>query len=306
MIDRSTAIGLGYALGAFGMWGVFPIYFKALESVPALEVLAHRVVWTVVFTAILIGVLGRWRSVVSALSDRRLVMTLIASAAIISVNWGVFIWSIDVGRLLDASLGYYINPLVSVVLGVVFLGERMRRVQWVALALAAAGVAYAVLAAGTFPWVALTLAFTFGAYGLIRKVAAVSPLTGLFVETTLIAPVALGYVGWLTETGVGHFGVSGGVTTALLVAAGVVTATPLLLFVAGAKRIKLSTVGLLQYLVPSMHFGLAILAFGEPLTADKLVVFAFIWCALAIYSSDAIRHSQRSGAAVGVVRRNSP
>ncbi len=289
MVSRSAVTGIACALGAFASWGLFPLYFKALESVPAVEILAHRVVWTVAVTALLITGLGEWRLVVTALADRRLLATLLASAAVIAVNWGVFIWAVVSGRVLDASLGYYINPLVSVLLGVLVLRERLRRVQWAALVLASAAVGYAVIAAGTFPWVALTLALSFGLYGLIRKIAAADPVSGLFVETTLIAPVAAGYLLWLAGSGTGHLAAGSWGITVLLAAAGVITATPLLLFIAAARRIRLSTVGLLQYLVPTMHFALAILVFGEPLDADRLVVFALIWCALAIYSADTLR-----------------
>ncbi len=285
----ADSFGLLYAAGAFVCWGAFPLYFKALEDIPALEVLAHRVAGTGLFTALMLTGLRRWPEVASVFTHPRLLGTLALSACVISVNWGVFIWAIAANRVLEASLGYYINPLVSVLLGVVFLGEQLRTAQWAALGLAAAGVAFAVLAVGTLPWVALTLAFSFGCYGLIRKVVAVDSLPGLFVETVVLAPIALGYLAWLGEAGSGHFATVNAATTALLAAAGLVTALPLLLFVAGARRIRLSTLGLMQYLVPTMHFALAVFAFGEPFGAENLVVFALIWAALAIYTVDSLR-----------------
>ncbi|TVR83593.1 MAG: EamA family transporter RarD [Rhodospirillales bacterium] len=282
-----TAAGSGFllALGAFAIWGLFPLYFKALSSVPAVEVLAHRVVWSVVFTGLLLTAWRHWRRVAVALADRRVLASLAASAAVITVNWGVFIWAVAANRVLEASLGYYINPLVSVALGVVVLRERLRGLQWAAVAMATAAVAYEVVGLGRVPWISLTLAVSFGLYGLIRKTAAVDPLTGLFVETLIVSPVALGYLLLLGATGTGAFATGSGATTGLLALAGVVTALPLLLFVAGARRIRLSSLGLLQYLVPTLHFLLAVAVFGEALTPDRLVTFVGIWIALALYSA---------------------
>ncbi|TVS00155.1 MAG: EamA family transporter RarD [Rhodospirillales bacterium] len=286
--------GLLFAAGAFGIWGLFPLYFKLLAMVPAVEVLAHRVVWSALFAGLLLTVLNRWREVIAVFADRRLLATLALSTAVITLNWGVFIWAVAADRVLEASLGYYINPLVSVALGVVVLRERLHRLQWAAVILAALAVAYEVLALGRVPWVSLTLAVSFGLYGLIRKVARVEPLAGLFVETLIAAPLALGYLLWLAAAGTGAFAGSEPGITGLLALAGVVTALPLLLFVAAARRIRLSTLGLMQYLVPTLHFLLAVLVFGERLTADHLVTFIGIWIALALYSAVALR--QGSGA----------
>lgn len=289
---RTAGIGMLSALGAFLMWGLFPAYFKQLVEVPAVEVLAHRIVWSALFTAGLLTVIGNWRAVAIVFASRRLVATLALSAAVISLNWGVFIWAVANERVLESSLGYYINPLVSVMLGVIVLGERLRLMQWAAVALAAAAVGYEVLGLGRFPWVSLTLAFSFGFYGLIRKVVAADPLTGLFVETLLATPFALGYLLVLASRGEGHFSTEDWRVTGFLALAGVVTAMPLLLFVAAAKRIRLSTLGLLQYVVPTGHFLLAVLVYAEPLSNDRLVTFVCIWIALAVYSLDAARRDR--------------
>lgn len=284
-----AAIGVACAVGAYAMWGVFPIYFKAVAGVPALEVLAHRVVWSVVVVAALLTFRRGWGQVVAALRAARLVLTLAASASIISLNWGVFIWAVGEGRILECSLGYYINPLVSVLLGVAVLGERLRAIQWLAVGLAAAGVAFEVVAFGTLPWVALTLAVSFALYGLIRKTAPVDPVSGLFIETLLLCPLALGYLAFLAAHGGGHFPAEGWRMDALLVLAGPVTALPLLLFVAGAQRIRLTTIGLLQYIAPTGHFLLAIYVYGERFTLAHVGTFAMIWLALAIYTVSIVR-----------------
>ena len=287
--------GVTCALAAFAMWGLFPVYFKIVADVPAVEVLAHRIVWSALLAGVLVTVAGRWLIVQTVLADRRAVGMLALSAAVISVNWGVFIWAIANERVLESSLGYYINPLVSVALGVVFLGERLRGAQWTAVALAAAGVAWEVIALGDVPWVSLALAFSFGSYGLLRKVVRADSLTGLFVETALISPLALGYLILLGIEGAGAFRATGAAIDWILAASGIITAAPLLLFVEGARRIRLSTLGLLQYLVPTGHFLLAVFAFGEPFALGRLITFAFIWTALAIFTWDAasrfaIRH----------------
>ncbi len=287
---RSPALtGVALATAAFVCWGLFPIYFKLVADVPAVEVLAHRVVWSLLFVAGLLTARRGWPAVLAVFPNRRLVATLTLSAVVISVNWGVFIWAIANDRILESSLGYYINPLVSVVLGVVVLGERLRPAQWGAVLLAAAGVAYQVIGLGAVPWIALTLAFSFGAYGLIRKVAAVDAYSGLFVETLILSPLALAYLGWLAVTGRGAFGAGNWELDGLIAVSGVVTALPLILFVGGAQRIRLSTLGLLQYIVPTGHFVLAVFVYEEPFTRGTLVTFGCIWAALVIYSFDTAR-----------------
>jgi chloramphenicol-sensitive protein RarD len=290
----SRSRGLASALLAYGFWGFFPIYFKALAHVPALEVLAHRVVWSVVLLSIATPLLGRWSTAREALGPRKRHLVA-ASALLIAANWGTYIWAVQAGRVLQASLGYYVNPLVSVLLGVVFLRERLRRLQTAAIALAAVGVGVLVLDRGELPWLPLTLAFSFGLYGLVRKRAGVDPVGGLLAETALLAPVALGYVGLLAADGAGAFGAGPG-TTLLLVAAGPVTAVPLVWFALGVRSLPLSTVGLLQYVTPTLQFLLAVLLYREQFTRAHALAFGFIWGALALYSWDSLR-AIRAGAA---------
>jgi chloramphenicol-sensitive protein RarD len=284
-----AASGAVLAFAAFLLWGLFPIYFKQVASVPAVEMLANRVVWSLLFVSGLLTVIRGWPAVLAVFTNRRLVAILTLSAVVISVNWGVFIWAIAHERVLESSLGYFINPLVSVLFGVVVLRERLRPPQWAAVALAAAGVGYRVVGLGDFPLVALTLAFTFGFYGLIRKMAAVDAFSGLFVETLILSPVALAYLGWLAASGEAAFGRGDWQLDLLIAASGVITALPLILFVAGAKRIRLSTLGLLQYIVPTGHFVLAVFVYGEPFTSGNLITFGCIWAALALYSLASVR-----------------
>lgn len=283
-VRTTAAAGIASAAGAYVLWGLFPLYFKAVAHVPAVEVLANRIVWTMVLMVAAVAVSRRWRRVRGVFADRRLAGGLVLAAVLITVNWGVFIWAVADGRVLESSLGYFINPLVSVVLGVAVLRESLRPAQWTAVALAAAGVGFQVVVAGVVPWVSLILAGTFAAYGLVRKVVMVDPITGLLVETLLLAPVAAGYLALLAADGAGAMGHAGWQTAVLLAAAGPLTALPLLLFVAGAQRIRLSTLGLLQYIVPTGHFLLAVFAFGEAFTAETLVTFGCVWAALAVYT----------------------
>ena len=292
MHDRRALAGLAYALAAYLAWGVAPVYFKALRGVPPLEILAHRVVWSVVLLAGLVAVRRQLGALRRALGDRRRVALLAGTAALISVNWGIFIWAVDAGRLLEASLGYFVNPLVNVVLGVAFLRETLSRAQRAAVALAAAGVVVLVVRSGAFPWLSLALALSFGTYGLLRKRAAIDALGGLFVETALLAPVALAYLVVLAARREGAFGVSTSATW-LLAAAGIVTALPLLWFGHGVKRLRLSTIGLVQYVAPTVQLLLAVLAYGEAFTRPRAVAFAFIWASLAIYTGEAILRSRQ-------------
>ncbi len=292
--NRSTArTGTVLATLAFLCWALFPLYFKLVDVVPAVEILAHRVVWTVLLVTGLLMVRRGWSAVWVVFAKRRLLATLALSAVVITINWGVFIWAIAHDRVLEASLGYYINPLVSVVLGVAVLRERLRPLQWAAVGLAAAGVAYQIIGLGAFPWVALTLAISFGFYGLIRKLAAVDAYSGLFVETLILSPLALVYLIWLAALGEGAFGRGNWQLDGLLALSGIITALPLILFVAGAQRIRLSTLGLLQYIVPTGQFILAVFVFGESLTSGTLVTFGCIWTALAVYSFGTARGEVR-------------
>ena len=286
---HEARIGAAYALGAFLIWSGVPLYFKLVASIPATEVLGHRVLWSLLFVTLLLAGRRHWSGVGTALADPRLRRRLALSSLLVSINWLVFIWAIANDHLLDASLGYFINPLVNVVLGVLLLGERLRRLQWIAVLLALAGVANLVWQHGSLPWIALTLAFSFGGYGLVRKQTPVDSLSALFVETLLLAPLALAYLLFLGFDGDGHFLRVDIATDGLLLLAGVVTAMPLLLFGGAARRLRLSTLGLLQYTVPTGHFLLAVFVFGEPFTPAHAFTFGAIWLALLIYSLDMLR-----------------
>jgi chloramphenicol-sensitive protein RarD len=288
---RRRLAGVGYAAGAYLIWGLFPVYFHALAGAAPLEILCHRIVWSALFLAGLLSLRGRWAEVRAELSDRRILLRLTASALFISANWLVYIWAVNAGHVLEASLGYFVNPLVTVLLGVVFLREPLSGRQRLALALAATGVGLRVWGAHRFPAVALTLALTFGMYGLIRKRVRVSATSGLLAEVTVLAPVALAYLAWLGRAGQSHF-LAAPRFTVLLAASGVVTAVPLLMFAVGVQRLRLSTVGLLQYLNPTVQLAIAVFAFGEPFGAADGWAFGLIWCSLAIYTTEAIAASR--------------
>jgi len=292
-IRRQARAGVAYGLAAYAWWGLVPIYFKAVVFVGALEVLAHRVVWSVVLLSLLMLFQRRWRAALEVLRSPRTALTLAGTTVLIASNWFVFIWAVGHDRVLESSLGYFINPLVNVLLGFVFLGERLTRWQSASVLLAGAGVAYLTLSYGRFPWIALVLAGSFGVYGLLRKTAPVGSLVGLTVETSLLCPLALGYLVWLRARGDAAFGAGSVGVDVLLALAGVVTAVPLLWFASAARRLRLATVGFLQYLAPTGHFLLAVLTFGEPFTRTHLVSFACIWTALAVYSIDTARGPTR-------------
>ncbi|MCC4115402.1 EamA family transporter RarD [Aromatoleum toluclasticum] len=280
--------GVIATLIAFTIWGLMPLYFKAVGSVSPGEIVAHRVLWSVVF---LLALLALWRGfdgLRRVAAQPRLIGLLALSSTLTGSNWLVFVWAIAADKLLEASLGYFINPLVSILLGRLVLGERLRPLQQAAVALACAGVAWRVWQVGTLPWIALFLAITFGLYGLLRKRAPVDAINGLFVETLVTAPLAIGWLAWLASRGTLQFG-QALATDALLPLAGVLTAVPLMLFAIGAQRLPLSTVGFVQYLAPSINFLLAVFVFHEPFDAGQLAGFALIWAALAVYSVDMLR-----------------
>lgn len=290
---RGDGRGLLYAVLAYGWWGLIALYFKAVSSVPPLEVLAHRVVWSAAFVALLLTGLGRWPAVAGALRSRRQAAWLGASSLLIGLNWFVFIWAVTAGRLLEASLGYFVNPLVSVLLGHLFLRERLRPLEWASVALAAAAVAWLVLGLGTVPVVALVLAVTFGLYGFARKSGAAAPLEGLGIETFLLLLPALAYLGHRAAGGVLALGSRSPAFDALIVASGPVTALPLLWFAAAVRRLRLTSMGLLQYLSPTLQFLLAVLAFREPFDRGRLLAFALIWLALVLFGLDNARAAAR-------------
>jgi chloramphenicol-sensitive protein RarD len=285
--DAEIRSGVVLGLLAYTMWGVFPVYFKLIEVVAPLEVLVHRVVWAVPFGALIIFARRQWREVRNAFVDRSMLFWLALAALSISANWLIYIWAVQHDRIFEASLGYYINPLMYVAIGVVALGERLRRLQLVAVVFAFIGVAYLTLSGGIFPWVALSLAALFTAYGVIRKQVAIGAMPGLFVETTLLFPFAFGWLAYLMWAGGAAFGSSEAGLTTLLVMGGPITVMPLLLFAISAKRLSLTTIGFMQFLAPTLQFCTG-LYYGEQLTTAHLVCFGFIWAAVAFFSYDAI------------------
>jgi chloramphenicol-sensitive protein RarD len=274
--------GLASGVAAYVLWGLLPAYFYLVAAVPALELVAQRVIWSVVLVVPLVLVARRTGAVWQALTHPRLLLALAGSAALIAANWLLYVWAVQHHQVLAASMAYFLNPLINIALGVALLGEKLRRAQAAAVVLAGAGVAVLALDAGTGLWLSLSIALTFAFYGLIRKLAPVEPLAGLTVETLLLAPFALGYLSWLT----GHGGISLGHDaglTVLLVLAGVVTTVPLLLFAAAARALRMTTLGLLQFIAPSLQFMLAITLFGEVLDTRRIISFGLIWAGLAVY-----------------------
>jgi chloramphenicol-sensitive protein RarD len=282
-----------YALSAFFVWGLSPIYFKLLQAVPATEIFAHRIVWSALLMGGVVLLLRSRHAVVEAFTGWRRLGTYVLTTLLISVNWLLFIWAINSGHIVQASLGYYINPLVNVLLGVLFLKERLNGRQMAAVVLAVLGVSSLIVSVGELPWISLTLAFTFGFYALIRKKAGVDPLIGLLAETLLITPIAIAWLLWLGAQGEGAFGGNGIGFDLLLVGSGAVTAIPLILFNYGAQRLRLSTIGLMQYLAPTLQLILGVALYGEIFTSAHAIAFGLIWAGLVIYSSDAF-HSRRT------------
>lgn len=289
-LQRESPAGVAYAVSAFLIWGTTPIYFKLLQFVPAFEILMHRMVWSFLFLLLLVLCFGRWQEFKAVLTHRRTLAILLGTTVLVSGNWFVFIWAINTDRILQTSLGYYISPLINVLLGMIFLKERLRRAQLLAVLLATVGVVYMTFELGRPPWIALFLAFTFGFYGLIRKVAPVNALVGLTVETMLLTFPATIYLIVLDARGSGAFLRIDAATTILLMCAALVTAVPLLLYTTGARKIHFSTLGILQYIAPSSTFLLAVFVYAEPFRKTQLLTFVLIWSALGIYSFDLMRH----------------
>lgn len=288
--------GIAYAALAYIAWGLFPLYFRQVAHVPALEVVAHRTVWSLAFVLVVLAVRRQWGWMRALWSQPRVLGAFAASALLLSGNWLTYVWAVQNHHVVDASLGYFILPLVNVALGFVFLHERPRPGQWLAVALAAGGVLWLAVQAGSVPWIALVLALSFGFYGLMRKVATLGALEGLTLETMMLAPVALAALGVWSAQGQGALVQGDASTVAWLLVAGPLTAVPLLLFAAGARRIPLATMGILQYISPSLQFALGIWLFHEPFQPARLLGFVLIWAALLVYSVEGWRARQGSAA----------
>jgi len=288
--------GVVYAALAFAWWGLFPLYFRIVSGIDPGEVLAHRIVWCLLLMLALLAWRRQWNWLGPVLRQKKVLAAFIASALLLSGNWLTYIWSVNNGHVIDASLGYFITPLVNVLLGYTLLHERPRRAQWTALAFAALGVIWLTVQTGRLPWIALVLAATFGCYGLLRKIATLGAVEGLTLETMLLAPLALGAIVVWSLQGRSTFPAPDALTNLWLIALGPITAVPLLMFAAGARRISMTTLGLLQYIGPSIQFALGVWVFHEPFTRARMAGFALIWLALIVYSADGWRVTRRAAA----------
>lgn len=289
MSAGDTRRGFGFALGAYLLWGVLPLYLKALDHVPLAEVLAHRIIWSVPVALLVLIWLGRTADLRAALIAPRVLGMAMVTSALISINWGAYVWSIQSGQAVEAALGYYINPLFSILLGAVILGEKLTARQWLAVALAAAAVALLTIEAGQLPLLALTMTFSWGFYALFKRALPVGPNQGFTLEVMILTPFALAGIVWLEGQGLLHVTRAGAWDVVLLLGAGVITAVPLMLYANGAKGLTLSTIAIMQYITPSMIFLIAIFVFGEPFGGARLVAFPMIWAALALYSTEILR-----------------
>lgn len=290
--EDNHRLGLVYALGSYLIWGMMPGFWKQLGDVPAGEVLAHRIIWSFVFLLLFLLATGNLAATFQQLKDRTIRGRLLLSALCIGINWPTYVWAVNHGYIVEGSLGYFINPLVSMVLGRVFLGEKLRPWQWLAVASAAAGIAYLTFSYGRFPMIAIILALSFGFYGLIRKITPVTASQGLFTETLVLGPIVAVYLIYLKADGVLVAG-GGMPTDALLIAAGVVTVAPLLLFAKGARLLPLTVMGFCQYLAPSMQLIIGVLYYDEPFTNSHLIAFGLIWCGIAIFLAESLLHTQK-------------
>lgn len=281
--------GFAFALTAYVLWGFLPFFMKAVAHIPASEVVAHRIVWSVPLAGLVLVWLGRTADIKAALRSPRMLAMATLTATLITFNWGIYVWAIGAGRAIETALGYYINPLFSIFLGAVLLKEKPDRAQMVAIGLAALAVAILAFDAGGLPWVSIGLCISWGFYAFFRKTLPVGPNQGFFLEVLLLSVPAIGYILWLESSGQGHFGDTGVADVLWLLASGVVTAVPLMIYANGAKLLRLSTIGIMQYIAPTMIFIIAVFAFDEPFGTTKLIAFAFIWAALILYSSSMLR-----------------
>lgn len=291
--NRDTPQGFGFAISVYILWGFFPLYLKLMDHIPPVEVVAHRVLWSIPIAGFVLLVLGRTRDLRHALFDPSLLAMTCITATLVSINWGVYVWAIASGNAVEAALGYYINPLFSVFLGAVLLRERLSKAQILAISLAAAAVVLLTLESGVLPWAALCLTFSWGFYAFFKKRLPIGPNQGFMLEVLVLSPFALGFLVYLSAQGQGHFAATSK-DTALLLGSGVATAVPLLLYANAAKRLKLSTIGILQYITPTMIFGVAILVFEEDFSGARLIAFPLIWIALIIYSMSMLRQMREA------------
>ncbi|KAA0013542.1 EamA family transporter RarD [Billgrantia pellis] len=293
LTDREATRGVAFGLAAYGMWGCFPLFFALFQGIPAYEVLIHRIIWSCLFLVALVTILKRWGPIRSALAEPRRLGRVLGCALLIAVNWGLYIYAVETRQVFQASLGYFLTPLVNVALGMLVLRERMAALQRVAVLLAGSAIAIQLLLLGELPWISLSLALSFGTYGLLRKQVPLDGLSGLFVETLLLLPLGLLALSWLSLAELSHF-LAELRATLLLVASGIITALPLLAFAGAARRLRLATLGFLMYLNPSIQFFIALLVFREPLSSIQLATFLLIWLGLALYSWSAWNERKRS------------
>ncbi len=292
--DSQWRTGMGYGVAAYALWGVMPIYFKQIASVASLDIVAHRIIWSLLVLAGFLTIARAWGQVRAALGNRRVMLTLFATSLMIATNWLLYVYAINNGHILAGSLGYYLNPLANILLGRFVLGEALSKRQWAAVGIAGAGVAVLAAGAGGTLWISLILCFSFASYGLLRKIIAVDSLAGLSIETALLSPIALGFLLFGGAAGQPMFAHPGTVNI-YLVAAGIVSTVPLLCFTAAARRLPYSTVGMLQFLAPTLQFALAVGLYGEPFTRAHAIAFGAIWTALALYASSLIGARRKAG-----------
>lgn len=294
--------GFAFALTAYVLWGFLPFFMKAVAHIPAAEVVAHRIIWSVPLAGLVLVWLGRTADIKTALRSPRMIGMATLTAVLITINWGIYVWAIGAGRAIETALGYYVNPLFSIFLGAVLLKEKLDRAQIVAIALAAVAVAILAFDAGGLPWVSLSLCVSWAFYAFCRKALPIGPNQGFFLEVLILSVPAIGYVIWLESTGQGHFGDTGMADVLWLLSCGIVTAVPLMVYANGAKLLRLSTIGIMQYIAPTMIFIIAVFAFGEPFGTVKLIAFVFIWAALFIYSGSMLRSARNRRLAAAEVK----
>lgn len=286
--------GLLYAFMAYILWGVFPIYWKQIHFIPAIEIIAHRIVWAFVFVLFVVWIKKDWRKLISAIKNGKVLLTFLVTGMLLFINWLVYVWAVNAGFIVDTSLGYFINPLVSVVLGVIFLHERLRLGQWIPVGIATFGVIYLTVSYGSLPWIGLTLALSFGIYGLLKKTAPLSSLHGFTLEIGFLFVPALIYLMFLELDEQGAFLLGTAFDKFLLLLTGIATGLPLLLFGAAARLVPLSSLGFLQYLAPTLQFAIGVLVYGEEFTPDRMIGFGLIWIALALFSANSLRNRRNT------------